>query len=697
VLNHQSAIHFKQVQIVEKTYMPSSNTPVAFGATPTRNQLAWQEMGAYAFIHFTVNTFTDYEWGEGTEDPSVFNPSELDCEQWCRVVSQAGFKGIVLTAKHHDGFCLWPSKFTKHTVASSRWRDGQGDVVGDLAKAAKKFGLKLGLYLSPWDRHEPSYGSGEDYNKFYRNQLRELLTTYGGKNGEDIFMTWFDGACGEGPNGKVQTYDYDKATAVIHECAPQAVIMGHMGDHRDVRWCGNERGYAGSPNWATLDKYEFEHLNNGDPNGRHWWPSEVDVSIRPGWFYHAHEDAQVHSLEHLLDIWYHSVGRGSCLHLNFPPDRRGLIHEQDAERSRELKLVIDKTFAEDFALHGQVSASDERGADFAGAKLTDGSSDTFWAPNDETTQCEAIVELGQLRKLNVIKLREYTQLGQRVAAFELDYRDAKGDWQLLIADTTISFRKIVRTPTVETTALRLRVTESLACPCLQEFGAYYQAPVLFAPHIQRDLAGMVSMCAAAEVNIHYTSDGSTPSASSPRYTAPFSCPDAGEVRAIALPLPGMKNHYPEIRTNPEAYLRFGVARAGWSVLSADSEQDEEFRKENIIAADTSLWLTGPDDDYPHQIVIDTGKKRTINGFILTPPTMSECGMGAVASYRFYVSGSADGAETLAAEGSFDNLANNPVPQYVTLKTPVEGRVLRLEGLTPAKKTCRMAVKSLEVF
>ena len=261
--------------------------------TPSPRQLAWQEMEIIAFAHFGVNTFTNKEWGDGKEDPKIFNPTEFDARQWTKALKAGGVRMLILTAKHHDGFCLWPSAYTDHSVKSSTWRDGKGDVVKEVAEACRMEGLKFGVYLSPWDRHEPKYGDSPKYNQHFINQLYELLQNYG-----DVSEIWFDGACGEGPNGKRQVYDFPAFIAVVRKCAPDAVIFSDAGP--DVRWVGNENGYAGETCWSTIDrskvtigKSDAKYLNKGDPNGPNWVPPECDVSIRPGWFYHPADDEKV--------------------------------------------------------------------------------------------------------------------------------------------------------------------------------------------------------------------------------------------------------------------------------------------------------------------------------------------------------------------------------------------------------------------
>mgnify|MGYP001220215861 FL=1 len=298
---------------------------------PTKYQLAWHEQEFYLYIHFGPNTFTDKEWGHGDEAAEVFNPSSFDCRQWCRVAKAAGAKAIIITAKHHDGFCLWPSKFSTHTVRESKWRNGKGDVLKDLSKACKEYGLRFGVYISPWDRNHPDYGT-EKYNDVFVGMMKELFQNYG-----PIWELWWDGANGEGPNGKKQVYDWKRYRETVRKISPSTVIFSDVGP--DIRWCGNENGIAGETNWNYLDTEGFEAgakapkqdiLNTGNKDGKYWIPAECDVSIRPGWFYHKEEDSKVKTPEQLFQLYLKSVGRGANLLLNVPPDRRGLIHEKDS-------------------------------------------------------------------------------------------------------------------------------------------------------------------------------------------------------------------------------------------------------------------------------------------------------------------------------------------------------------------------------
>ena len=343
-------------------------------------------MEFYGFIHFTVNTFTDKEWGYGDEDENVFNPTQFDADQIATTAKLAGMKGLILTAKHHDGFCLWPSQFTKHSVKSSSWKDGKGDVVKELSEACRRAGLKFGVYLSPWDRNHKDYGRPE-YLTYYRNQLQELLTEYG-----EVFTVWFDGANGGdgfygGSREKRQIdnrtyYDWPTTWELVRKLMPMAVMFSDAGP--DVRWVGNERGITGDPCWASLNtagRYpgsDSKGLNSGERPGNAWIPAECDVSIRPGWFYHAAEDSRVKTAEQLLQIYYQSVGRGACLNLNLPPDRRGRINEKDVQSLKAFRGILDATFAHNLIKEAKVSANSTRhsAGNFGVDKLSDNKLDT---------------------------------------------------------------------------------------------------------------------------------------------------------------------------------------------------------------------------------------------------------------------------------------------------------------------------------
>jgi alpha-L-fucosidase len=460
----------------------AAEAPAAFGPVPSERQLRWHEMEYYGFLHFTVNTFTDKEWGYGDEDPTIFNPSAMDIRQWARVARDAGMKGLIITAKHHDGFCLWPSAYTEHSVKHAPWKDGKGDVVGELAAACKEYGLRMGVYLSPWDRNSAVYGTPE-YLTYYRNQLRELLTNYG-----DIFTVWYDGANGgDGYYGGAREerridrqtyYRWPEVHKIVRELQPMAVMFSDAGP--DIRWVGNERGFGNETNYAALKRDELypgtprsRELPEGHRDGNYWVPAEADVSIRPGWFYHAGQDDRVKSLDQLLEIYYRSVGMGCNLLLNIPPDRRGLIHENDVASLMALRKVLDQTFDEDLARGKLARASNVRGDDaqFGAAKLTDGDRNTYWAADDDVREARVSVNLGGPTTFNRLRIQEYIQLGQRIEGFVVGAR-VDGQWQEIATGTTIGPRRILRFDDVTADRVGLRITSSRACPTLSTLEVY---------------------------------------------------------------------------------------------------------------------------------------------------------------------------------------------------------------------------------
>jgi alpha-L-fucosidase len=454
--------------------------PEPYGPTPSPRQLRWHEMEFYGFLHFSINTFTDKEWGYGDESPAIFNPTDFDAEQIVATAAAAGMKGLILTCKHHDGFCLWPSKYTEHSVKNSPWRNGRGDVVQEIVTACRKHRLKFGIYLSPWDRNHKDYGRSE-YLNYFRNQLRELLTSYG-----PVFEVFFDGANGgDGYYGGARetrridrdTY-YDWATTwnLVRTLQPGACLFSDAGP--DVRWVGNERGIAGDPLWSTLNKDDFApgradeaRLNRGDRPGSHWVPAECDVSIRPGWFYHANEDNRVKSGDALVDLYYSSVGRGGSFLLNLAPDRRGQIASHDVNSLHEFRRILDATFREDYAQGSGVTASNTRSNVFSPRNVIDRSRDTYWSSDDEVKTPELVVDLRRERTFNVVRVREYLPLGQRVEEFAIDIWK-NNDWQEFARGTSIGSCKLIRVKPVTTSKVRLRITHAPVCPAISEFALF---------------------------------------------------------------------------------------------------------------------------------------------------------------------------------------------------------------------------------
>lgn len=460
----------------------AATPPAPYGFLPSERQLKWHELEMYAFIHFTVNTFTDKEWGYGDEGEKIFSPTEFDADAIVSVLKESGMKGVVLTCKHHDGFCLWPSKYTEHSVKNSPWKEGKGDMVREFSDACKKQGLKFGTYLSPWDRNHKDYAKPE-YITYYRNQLRELLTNYG-----PIFEVWFDGANGgDGYYGGAREkrnidnktyYDWSNTWAIVRELQPDACMFSDGGP--DMRWVGNESGFAGETCWATFNATESRpgsagkgNLTRGDRPGTQWMPAEVDVSIRPGWFYHAKEDDKVKSLEKMLKIYYESVGRGANLILNVPPDRRGLIHENDAKVLREWKKTLDATFAKDLSDDAKITASNTRGNDaqFAPGNVLDNKNTSYWVTDDGVTTPELILDMGKPVTFNVVQVREYLPLGQRVESFALDCWN-NDKWEEFAAATSIGNQRLVRSKDITTTKVRLRITQAAVCPAISEFSLF---------------------------------------------------------------------------------------------------------------------------------------------------------------------------------------------------------------------------------
>ncbi len=604
--------------------------PAPYGPVPNAAQLNWHAGDFIGFLHFTVNTFTDREWGLGDEPESIFNPTEFDADQIVRVAAEAGMKRLILTCKHHDGFCLWPSKFTEHSVKNSPWKNGKGDVVREISDACKKYGLQFGTYLSPWDRNHKDYARPE-YLTYYRNQLRELLTNYG-----PVTEVWFDGANGgDGYYGGARErrkidnktyYDWPNTWKIVYELQPLACMFSDGGP--EVRWVGNERGIAGDPCWATMNRDNYypgvggvnAQLNRGERPGTHWLPAECDVSIRPGWFYHAKEDDRVRTPENLVDLYYKSIGRGANFLLNLPPDRRGKVHENDVKSLQGFRKIIDATFARDLAQGAQAVASHVRGNDarFAAAHVLDGKGDTYWSCDDGVTTPELVLELGKAVTFNVVSLREFLPLGQRVDDWALD-RWANGAWVEFASGSAIGPRRLWRGDNITTEKVRLRITKAPVCPAISEF----------ALHLEPDWAR---------------------------------------------------------KTGPGEQLVRGLTKSNWQVVSSSFEAGRGGAARNAIDDDPkTLWHThGPKGEQapPQFIVIDTGKEQEFGGCTYLPRSDGTT-RGIVDQYEIFVSADGQVWGAPVAKGEFGNIKANPIQQVVTFAKPAKGRFVKFVGLHSA--------------
>ena len=654
--------------------------PVALDPVPSARQLAWHDMEFYAFVHFNMNTFTNREWGWGA---SLRNCSILP--NWTaangrRICKAAGMKGIILTAKHHDGFCLWPSKYTEHSVKNSPWENGKGDVVRELANACKEYGLKMGIYLSPWDRNAASYGTPE-YITYYRNQLRELLTNYG-----DIFEVWLDGANGGsgyyGGANETRTvdrknyYDWPNTIKIVRQLQPNAVIFSDAGP--DVRWVGNESGFADKTNWCTLRRDEFypgspnsKELPHGQEDGNYWVPAEVDVSIRPGWFYHASEDHKVKSLKQLVDIYYHSIGRNASFLLNLPVDRRGLIHGEDSAHLMALAQQIKEDFAHELAGGASIESDDVRGGSkkYGAQNLIDGNPDTYWATDDGVKTGSVMLDFGKPTTFDRFLVQEYIPLGQRVKSFDVE-AEVDGSWKVVASGTTIGHKRILRLDPVTAQKVRFTVKDSKACPVISNLEIYNAPKLLVPPVVSRDKDGNVNMTAADKgLEIFYTLDGSAPDKNASKFQQPFMQQDKAVIQAVAYD-PGLDKYSSPARED------FDVAKTGWRIAGSNLSKKEGL--ENVIDDNPATTYGAEIKSFPAEVTIDLGKTLDLKGFSYLPSQGRDI-RGTVSKYAFYTSTDGKHWGSPAAQGEFANIENNPIVQEKDFN-PRRARYVRFVAL-----------------
>ena len=591
--------------------------PAPYGPVPSAAQAAWHEREMYAFCHFTVNTFTDKEWGYGDEDPAVFNPSAFDADQIVGTLARCGFKGVILTCKHHDGFCLWPTKTTEHNITQSPWKGGKGDMVREFSDAAKRAGIPFGVYLSPWDRNNPNYATPR-YTEIYREQLHELLTLYG-----SLFEVWHDGANGGDGfyGGKREKraidattyYQWPKAWAMVRQLQPQAVIFSDAGP--DLRWVGNESGQSPYPNWATISPVGRNggpatpgncRTQEGSPDGKLWMPAETDVSIRPGWFWHAAENTKVRTPKNLLNLYFTSVGRGTSLLLNVPPDKRGMIHETDIAALTGFKQALNRLFAHNLAAGAKATADVTRGAGFEADLVLDDNKQTYWAAPDDTRAASLELILPEPRAFSVIRLREPVRLGQRILKFAVDVR-ASGAWHEWIGNgSSVGPQVLLRGKPVTADAVRVRIVDAAACPCLAEVSLWLE---------------------------------------------PTDVPDT-----LAA-------------ADPKA-----LPKAAWKV-TASSAASAHPAANTIDGNPNTLW-TAP-DAAPQSLTIDLAAKHDLAALTVLP---RQDGKTDAMVDRYRLEWSADGTTWSAPlEGEFSNLRANPVEQRINLPAGTTARYLRFTG------------------
>ena len=664
-------------------------SPVPYGVTPSERLLAWHELEFYGFIHFTINTFTDKEWGYGDESPTLFNPTHFDPDQIVLSMKAAGMKAIILTAKHHDGFCLWPTKTTEHNITKSPWKNGKGDVVREISDACRRHGLKFGVYLSPWDRNNEHYATPHYVNTIFQNQLRELLTNYG-----PVFEVWFDGANGgDGYYGgkreerkidRITYYNLDELWNVIRPLQPMACIFSDLGP--EIRWVGNESGVAGETCWPTytpkgredinkpgLGQTRYEEGQFGTRDGKYWIPAECDVSIRPGWFYHESENNRVRSVENLVNLYFKSVGHGASMLLNIPPSRKGTVYPTDSITLAQMGNYLQRLYAVNYATTAKVKASAVRSSDktFAPENVRDTDRYSYWGTPDGVTTGEIILQFSKPTTFDVVRLRENIKLGVRSDDWEV-WTQVKGQWQLFGKGTAIGASRLVKGPKVTADAIKVSITKGKASICISDIGVFNspELPKENLPVISRDEKGQVHIVGESKnASIVYEKNRNAISATSTPYQAPFVMTESGSVSAAFLNKDGS--------TSRISTVTFGILPQNWVLYKNQATTDAK-----QLALDNNpktVWLVDINAQGTDALILDTQKSQVIKGVSYVPDPTN--GQGNITHYALY--GSQNGNDwQLIQEGEFSNIEANPRPQRVNI--PKDKGQLRYLKLVPKR-------------
>ncbi len=700
--------NFTEHEIINKT----------ISLVPHERQYNWQKNEFTAFIHFGVNTFTGREWGTGFEDPKIFNPKNLDTDQWCQTIKSAGMKMVVFTAKHHDGFCLWQTRYTNHSVKSSDWKNGNGDVLKELAKSCKKFGLKLGVYLSPADLYQIESPSGlygnkseyslrtiprkikerpfenkktfqfrvDDYNEYFLNQLFELLTEYG-----EIDEVWFDGAHPKRKGN--QQYAYHDWFKLIRELAPEAVIFGKG---PDVRWCGNEAGKTRKSEWSVIpvegkeEDWTWNDMTEEDLGSLnkvksvlnkggflHWYPAETNTSIRHGWFWRD-EKQYVKTTNEILDIWFRSVGGNTVFLLNIPPNRDGLLSQRDVKVLNEVGEKLKETFEENLSTNSKVKASTFKSEKYKPQNILDNNLDKCWIPKEEDKNPYIEILLPEKKNFNVIVLQEQIQdYSQRVAKFKIE-AEINNEWKTIVEGTTIGYKEICRLPIVSSRKLKLTILSSRHSPTINNFALYYEKRTLDPPTIHRSKNGFVEILAKTDGEIKFTTDGTEPNENSKTYTQKFPFKQYGKIKASLF----NDNLQSEIIVK-----QFDISKDKWKIHNVPESNKE--KAINIIDDnEKTFWISNDSEKF---ISINLGEKLLLKGFTYTP--RKDSFEGTIKDYEFFASSNGKDWK-LIKKGSFNNIKNNPIKQFVRFENEITTTFIKLVSLKEIN--CSNSISASEI-
>ncbi len=659
----------------------SACVPEPYGAVPSANQLSWHEMEYFGLLCYGLNTYTGQEWGYGDVPLEVFKPTDLNTDQWARVAKASGMKGLILVAKHHDGFCLWPSKTTDYTIAATSWKNGKGDVLGDLSKSCKKYGLKLGVYISPWDRNHAEYGR-EQYIKDYHEQWREVLTNYG-----EVFEVWFDGANGgTGYYGGTREkrsipkdyYQYDKVFKLIKDLQPHTIFFGGINVDA-ARWVGNESGYAGKTNWSTFSNTATSNhklRETGVKGGEFWLPAEADTTILypKKWYYN--KNSKPRTLKQFTDLFYTTIGRNASFNLGLSIGPSGRIPDRDVKAMLAQKKQLDKEFAVDLAEGVTISASEVREDAFSYSpnKCVDGTTKTYWATSDGVSKAMLTIDFGRDTTFNRLLVQEYIALGQRVDKFTLEVEE-NGKWKEAATGTTIGYKRILRFGPVTTSKARLTFVTDAPCLTLSNLGIYNAPIIMTDPVISADHKGMISINAPVGAAVFYAVGNKDRVTDFKRYTAPFELSKGGGVRAYVFdPATGSKGDV--------VNKQFGIAKANWKVTGCSYPNEAGASVQRLIDGDLdTMWHTHGKEGRrppPHWVTIDLGEAVNVEGFTYMP-RHDGCITGLVDRYEFYLSTDGIDWNLPVAKGEFSNIKNNPIEQVVKLPEPQKALFVKFKA------------------